>query len=313
MKTFIFSGDVETLKSNENEVMVTTINKSDAKKMLACSIGNRHERLDNIQNLTRSMNNGEYSTKVAGSGIAFDEDGNLINGHHQLKAFLQSRLEVLNIRIELGSDSGEHCDEGVTRSVKDSLYMSGKISKEWADKYPQIVKNIFHIMNGRVPTNVGARKEYSKEDYIKFINENSDELKHLSYLDGIYSKSMHRFTCDKLETKVRLAIAFHLIYQRGYSEESVFNYLYGILSLNEQPNTTVENLRTIILKLVTSKDIQKKTPGEFYDVVMAGFFYYYHTKNGMKSWACIYKNAGEAINKLNPVGSFKFKGYQEVS
>lgn len=314
MKTFDFNGDIESLKSNENDVMVTNISKEDATKFLACSIGNRNLRLDNVQNLTRSMNNGEYSTRVATSGVAFDVHGRLVNGHHQLEAFLKSKLDRIDIRIELGSASAEHCDEGVSRSVKDSLCMSGKISKSNAYKYAHIVKNIFHIREGRTPTNVGARKEYSKESYISFINNHKNELQRLSYLENEYGKKIMKVvSCSKYEPQVRQSIAYHLIYERGYDEDVVCSYLYGIVSSKEQNNNTIEGLRETILNSIGNGTISNKTPREFYSVIMAGFYYYYHSKNGMKKWGCILKNADEVIKLLNPVGTVKIKQFEETA
>ncbi len=114
--------------SNESEkphFEVMDITPDMAKKILTYrNKNNRGLKYTNLARLTKAIENGEW--KVTNQGIAFDKDGNLIDGQHRLAAILQSRKTV-KMLVATNMDSGifDVVDTGSKRTIGDALDILG--------------------------------------------------------------------------------------------------------------------------------------------------------------------------------------------
>lgn len=86
----------------------------------------RNIRTAHVYKMSIDMKEGRFYGELA-APIAFDTDGNLINGQHTLAAFLESGLPEIGLRVVTGvpADAIIHIDQGINRSDADALKISG--------------------------------------------------------------------------------------------------------------------------------------------------------------------------------------------
>jgi|SRR5215475_1187591 len=95
-----------------------------AAKYLELNINNRRIRQKVIEKFTRDMLRGKW--KLTHQGIAFNEDGNLIDGQHRLWAIVESGCTIrLMVTRGLSRDANEGIDEMLNRKATDILHYRG--------------------------------------------------------------------------------------------------------------------------------------------------------------------------------------------
>ena len=103
------------------------VNPALASTFLAESKGNRRVKPNTVDSYARDMANGDWLTNH--QGIAFDEAGALIDGHHRLLAMVQAKA-TLTLLVSRGwpakpkgrkSTTMDTVDRGVVRSLADQL------------------------------------------------------------------------------------------------------------------------------------------------------------------------------------------------
>ena len=278
----------QKVKSDEYDCNVADINPKIAQSMLMLSAGNRKTDKENIHKIARDMVLGLYSWDTKGSGIAFNPDGYLNDGHHTLEACIKSG-KTIRMQVILGhkKDACRNCDTGKSRKLADAAYLSGEITKEQQD-YVIVVKNVLDIINGKNPTNSSAKKDEFRVDQIaSYIRTNEGKLDNVEKKYKSMKKNLQ--TCNKLEGKVLKPIYYELVYLRGYDENIVADFLFGILGKdtpnieNEIRKETVNNIR----KKIAGKDnkvyISKFSPKQIYTFVLNAFAKYYAAKQPVKN------------------------------
>jgi len=85
---------------------------------------NRGIKTANLNKLIKAINNDEWT--ITNQGIAFDKDGNLIDGQHRLQAIINTG-KTLPIMVARNMDSKIfHCvDKGTARTAADCLFIEG--------------------------------------------------------------------------------------------------------------------------------------------------------------------------------------------
>ncbi len=110
------------------ETVIETITPNQAKAYLKANTHNRVLRQDRIDLYTNEIRAGRW--RVTHQGIAFDDEGTLIDGQHRLLAIIKADRPI-KIQVTRGipkSDGGlfaqDLIDVGGKRSVADSLHLS---------------------------------------------------------------------------------------------------------------------------------------------------------------------------------------------
>jgi hypothetical protein len=110
------------------------INAAVAADYLAKSTGNRRLKESTVETYARDMANGEWLTNH--QGVAVDEDGRLIDGHHRLNAVVKSRATVTML-VSTGwpvkpkntqATTMDTVDRGCVRSLRDQLELQHGIT-----------------------------------------------------------------------------------------------------------------------------------------------------------------------------------------
>lgn len=274
MQKFCFNSQNDLIGLNYDCYSIN-LTKKMAEEMLTFSIGNRNLNKDNIKSLIRDMNNNEYYYDTPNSGIAFNKDGKLVNGHHTLTAFLESNLDHITVTMLTGTNHLDKCDTGKSRSLKDSAIMSGNY------KCADVCKlgvNILRIQNGRTPCNTGSKKEFANIDVFNFCNENIEKLRQINddirnYKKKINKKNEGIGKYPKSEESVLGALIWELTYEESYTYEVVKDFAFGIITVNTHPNKVVDKFRKKICKdarlsnkngAMTFSDFRNEFKNEFY-------------------------------------------------
>jgi len=112
-------------KDTKPKFEVMDITPDMAKKILAHrNKNNRPIRYTHLEKLSEAIEKGEW--KVTHQGLAFDKDGNLIDGQHRLAAVLQTRQTVkMTVATNMDASIFDVVDTGSKRSTGDALDILG--------------------------------------------------------------------------------------------------------------------------------------------------------------------------------------------
>lgn len=107
------------------KMTVETITPMLARHMLSCSAGNRSIKAAKVASYARDMMAGNW--KLNGETIVFNDDGALIDGHHRLKACIESDTCFQSIVVK-GCEAGAEktIDMGASRTLADVLSFQGE-------------------------------------------------------------------------------------------------------------------------------------------------------------------------------------------
>ena len=97
-----------------------------AKALLMTNPRNRSIKRSSVAKLEEDIKNGRW--EVTHQGIALDENGVLIDGHHRLTAIVNTNTACM-IYVTYNAVASAKLDNGTPRSDKDALYMAGTIEK----------------------------------------------------------------------------------------------------------------------------------------------------------------------------------------
>ncbi len=257
--------------SNENDVFLSSVSPELAKKMLATVIDcDRKERVSHTEELAKAMRENRYSSKVKGSGVAFNPNGNLIDGKHTLKAVIMSGKTV-DMKVEVGSLHVEYVDSGKSRTMKERIVYYGFDEKDADDLVPAI-KNIFHLRNKKPLSNTAVKDEYSVDRFIDFLEQHIVELKVcLDIYNTRIKKEIFFRYLNRLEKCVIIAYLYHLIYEKGYNKDKVTNFFSGIKNTKNSENPVIEKCRIDFLKNSTAPKAKTYSPMEVHNFVVEYF------------------------------------------
>lgn len=99
---------------------IELITPSKAREMLESNTGNRRVRAAWVRNLAGMISNGEW--KITHQGVAFDEDGRLVDGQHRLMAIVEADKAVkVMVSRGLSGDTYKYVDGGRPRVYSDRI------------------------------------------------------------------------------------------------------------------------------------------------------------------------------------------------
>ena len=161
-----------------------------AKKILAHrNKNNRPIRYTHLEKLSDAIEKGEW--KVTNQGIAFDADGNLIDGQHRLAAILQTR-QTVKMMVATNMDAGifDVVDTGSKRSTGDALDILGSEHGRTVSAALKI-----YICYQKFPEKAwsgAAIQQPSTSDVIAIYKDRQDEIEALL---SVIKKKHRNFKC----------------------------------------------------------------------------------------------------------------------
>jgi hypothetical protein len=123
--------------------------------------GNTHNRKVRDSVVTRyaiDMKAGRW--RQTHQGIAFDEEGTLIDGQHRLYAILEAETSVvLQVTFGLPLESQKVVDDGLARSVVDVMRVANEAMNGMTNLHAAVGKRMFEGMNQRNEVRLVTRQE----------------------------------------------------------------------------------------------------------------------------------------------------------
>ena len=188
---------------------------------------NRTVKPANLKRLISSIDNGEWT--LTNQGIAFDKDGNLLDGQHRLLAIVKTG-KTLPIMVARNMDPKIfNCvDTGSARTAADGLYIKGSAASKHLAAGIKVYL-LYHTYpkgtwrNVVVPTHVEIHNEYERQkaDWDKIIHEM-----------GIYHRKFH---CFNLSVGVPF---YKLVLEKNYSEQILSEFF---TQFSEGTNLDIDN------------------------------------------------------------------------
>lgn len=145
-------------------IEVVTVTPEMAKAWLEKNQSNRPIRTRVVDALVRDIQNGNF--RLTHQGIAFDEDGNLLDGQHRLTAVALSGVPtMMTVTHGLRAEDMQFIDIGIKRTFADTVTISGE-----GDDYPAMrnngmilaVRNLIQLgyKTSIIPTNSEIKKVF---------------------------------------------------------------------------------------------------------------------------------------------------------
>lgn len=233
---------IEMFKTDVPKIFLLDVTPEIATEMLSTSSGNRKLNTPNICNLKAEMTNGEYDWRT-GETIKFNNNGVLKDGHHRLKAVIESGT-TQTMLVFIGAVKSEKMDTGKSRSMADSLVMSDN------GEYNSIAKlavNILRLKNGYPLSNVGYKKEIPLTDIITLCKTEKEELEQIvNDLKSFKENWIKKY--NKTEPSVIGAIIYDMVYNKGYDYDEVALFTEQIFSMETSRNPIINAFRKSALK-----------------------------------------------------------------
>ena len=188
-------------KDTKPKFEVMDITPDMAKKILAHrNKNNRPIRYTHLEKLSEAIEKDEW--KVTNQGIAFDADGNLIDGQHRLAAILQTRKTVkMMVATNMDANIFDVVDTGSKRSTGDALDILGSEHGRTVSAALKI-----YICYQKFPEKAwsgAAIQQPSTSDVIAIYKDRQDEIEALL---SVIKKKHRNFKCFSMSLGLVLSI-----------------------------------------------------------------------------------------------------------
>ena len=223
-------------KDTKPKFEVMDITPDMAKKILAHrNKNNRPIRYTHLEKLSEAIEKDEW--KVTNQGIAFDADGNLIDGQHRLAAILQTRKTVkMMVATNMDASIFDVVDTGSKRSTGDALDILGS-------EHGRIVSAALkiYICYQKFPEKAwsgAAIQQPSTSDVIAIYKDRQDEIEALL---SVIKKKHRNFKCFSMSLGLVLSI---LLLDAGWSDMQIWEFWDCVtLGANLPPDSVVLSFR----------------------------------------------------------------------
>lgn len=237
------------------ETKVVLITPEMAKSMLAKNMKDNRPVLKNtVHGYARQMRNGKW--KLTHQGIAFDENGELVDGQHRLNAIIEANVSVLmNVTYNVHRTPGEvfTIDMGRKRTYANVATMSGIDDPV----YRYMGTYISAYIRYKVP---GGRKADPAE-IVDYIERHYEDVKKL-YLFCGGSQHGHGARDGSRRIPAIVGAALLAAIYRGETDDALYKFIL-VYRLNEVSGCDNYNPRFVL----NLRDYVKsfKTTSEVYD------------------------------------------------
>lgn len=196
---------------------------------------NRKYRYNQIGKLSEAIENGEW--QVTNQGLAFDKEGNLIDGQHRLAAVLQTRKTVpMMVATNMAPEIFNVVDTGSKRSTGDALDILGS---EEGRVVSGAIKTLICYKKYPDKTWSGtAIQQPSSSEIVKIYKERSDEFEALL---SVIRKKHKSFKCFSPSLGLTLCI---LLLDVGWSDIQIWEFWDAVtVGANLPPNSVILSFR----------------------------------------------------------------------
>jgi hypothetical protein len=126
-ESLITSINPQYAKHMKQHTLIQTITPDKAKVMLRLNKGNRPIRQNHVKKMAEDMKAGAW--QITHQGIAFNKNGELIDGQHRLNAIIESGKAVtMAVTTNCECSSFTILDQGIKRSVSDITGWDRKVA-----------------------------------------------------------------------------------------------------------------------------------------------------------------------------------------
>ena len=217
--------------------------------------GNRPVQKGTVHSYARQMRNGSWN--LTHQGIAFDENGELIDGQHRLRAIIEASVPVeMNVSTGVHRVQGEvfTIDMGRKRTYQNAIVMGGIDDPVY--KYMGMYVSAY--IRYKLP---GCRKADPAE-IVDYIDRHYDDIKKLFYCVGASTNGHGRVGGGNKIPAVVGAAMLAALY-RGESKEALYqmgqvyrtNDVSGCMGYNPK---YVLNLRDYVKSYKTTSDLYNR-------------------------------------------------------
>ena len=187
-----------------------------AKEYLKHNKVNRPKRPDYIEGIARDIKRGQYHPTH--QGIAFDENGDLIDGQNRLYAIIEADTPIsILVSRNVKHSSGAYIDCGAARTFRDSLAFDGRYSDDPALRSSATAATVRALFRNEM----GELRKLTNSEVLSVIGTMAE------YLKGIYSATIGRTT---VPAEVRAAALAALLC--GESPADIFSFFSVFCSGN---------------------------------------------------------------------------------
>lgn len=246
------------MKTAEPRLSLEEITPSKAEHYLKKNRANRPVKPGNILKLKNDLQQGNF--KLTHQGIAFDWDGNLIDGQHRLMAIIESGITVsMYVTYNCDPDIFKVIDSGSTRNANDVLKLLG------ASNYSTITAGIrlilwtydrYAVQNGFYTKKSYKNYTITNAETAAFYSENAKNLEDLA------SKAKYLRSLNTAITPSAVLGFLFLAKQKYGCEEIAYNFIHRIASGAELRNGSVELALSKFIH-IRHIDLQGYKKGEF--------------------------------------------------
>lgn len=246
------------MKTAEPRLSLEEITPSRAEHYLKRNKANRPVKPGNVLKLKNDLQQGNF--KLTHQGIAFDWDGNLIDGQHRLLAIIESGVTVsMYVTYNCDPEIFKVIDSGSTRSANDVVKLLG------ASNYSTVTAAIRLILwaydryaaqNGLHAKKVYKNYTTTNAETAAFYTENTKNLEELA------TKAKYLRGLDAAITPSAVLGFLFLAKQKYGYEETAYNFMHRIASGAELRSGSVELALSKFIH-IRHIDLQGYKKGEF--------------------------------------------------
>lgn len=220
-----------------------------AERYLAANQGNRNIRNSLVNKIARDIKNDLFVETH--QGIAFDEDGTLIDGQHRLLAVIKAQKPiVIDVARNVPRSSGVNIDTGASRGFSDIAFFDGR----WNDEPSLRSTNTIAVARQIVRLEIPTMKNLTTSECFAIIPALAP------YLMIIHSLTK----CKKRNMSAAVKCAALAALMCGESEDDIAGFFDVMCS--GDPSTSA-NKNTVIVfnwreQMFNAKVQHRKIPGE---------------------------------------------------
>lgn len=236
-------------KGFKPNVRIEIITPEMAKEYLEHNNKNRPCSERQVNEYATRMKAGEWM--LSPDAIAFDYNGNLINGQHRLKAVVKSGI---NCQFYVGRNCMPSVfvvtDEGRKRSAGDTLAINGATCPS---RTSSIVKAVLALRSRRSLNN-GTNIYASNNAVLKEFNSNAELYEEAGRIGDKLYRAMHL-----MKLSYYAAYVYYLLVDMAYPRSVVMTFFEALADIEPTTNETIRTLRKVLVDDMQSPN-SKMTP-----------------------------------------------------
>lgn len=206
----------------EVKLEIKAITPEIAKEWLKTSIGNRNLKKDVLQGLLAEITEGKW--EFNGETIVFDENNNLLDGHHRLTAVVKSDTPIISIVVYgIKRSTWSSMDSGTARSLGDVFKIEGvpnySLVSTGVSGVLAKIKTSTTGINTLGTGNMLKRSGNSRKDALDFYYMHSEVFQTMA---ALARRVYHNLPCFRI--KEVMVLSSYLVIVKKHTVNSVIEF-----------------------------------------------------------------------------------------